>query len=178
MLTPQRFVAGPLGLVVGLDSVIFLARHGVLGQQLFVSGQVGGGVIHQHVRFDHGGIGDCGIGSGGSDGTGGDVAPCQRGLVFGAGAVKGQTQVGVVDDDKRVALSHRLVLTETDLLDVALHAAVDGRDLLVHLRVVGELHVVQMHELDTHPCQGGTDDYQCQYVGEYLLGSFLAHDFS
>lgn len=64
---------------------------------------------------------------------------------------------------------HGFILVEADFPDVALHAAVDGHNLLAHLRVVGEFHVAQMDKTAAYPEGGGNDYGDGDYVGEYLF---------
>ena len=61
-----------------------------------------------------------------------------------------QAELRILYDDQRIALAHGSVFFKADFPDKALHAAVDGRNMTMHVSIVGKLNVSQVYELGNH----------------------------
>ena len=75
----------------------------------------------------------------------------------GLGLGQTKTELGIFDDDKRVALLHLLELRKTNLADKTLHAAVLGHNVLTNTGIIGHFATTEMHKL-THGICATTGD--------------------
>lgn len=74
------------------------------------------------------------------------LGTCQVSL----GLSQAQAELGILDDDQRIALPYGLELLKAHLADEALHTGVLWHYVLTHTRIVGKLHISEVHELANH----------------------------
>ena len=164
--------------VGGVDVVGLLLRHALLGQQLLESCILALGVVHGGAQLVDGGVCHADVARrGGHTRRGGAAA----GLGIGQpslGLRHCQAELGILDDDERVALMHGLELVEAYLADEARHTSVDGCDVLAHMGIVGPLHVSEVCEV--HDYYGGSHYEQHQHddVVEPAVNYFLFHSYN
>ena len=106
-----------------------------------------------------------------------DTACCTLRTTLGTGKVcfclsQTQTELGILNDNKRIALLHLLKFSKAHLTDKTLHAAILGHDILAHTGIVRYLATAEIHELT-----GGINStaYDAEYyyciinIGRYLI---------
>ena len=126
-------------------------RHSLFGKQLLVTLVILLGILQQHLYLLDTGIRHGQVVVGRRYGRTHGAAAGQRILVIGLGLSHPQAELGILDEQQRVALVHRLILLEINLLDKALQPAVYRHDVLTYLRIVGILDPPQMDESRADP---------------------------
>ena len=139
-----------------VDIVILLLCNGILFQQFLKTGILPLRILHLHTSgfnacFGHADTGLCGM----------DTACCTLRTALSTGEIgfclsQTKPELGILNDNKRIALLHLLKFIKAHLTDKTLHAAILGYDILAHTGIIRNFASTEVHELT-----GGINDTTC-----------------
>ena len=133
-----------------MNEVILLLGDSLFLEQSGVALLLAQGVVVLRLCLFHGGFVDGDIvGTGSYAGLGCPLSGLGVGKV-GLRLCQTKLELGVFNDDKRVARFYFLILFKAYLLDKSCHSGVYGSDMLAHHGIIGIFHVAQVQEFGAY----------------------------
>lgn len=130
-----------------VDIVILLLCNGILFQKFLKTRILSLCILHLHTSSFNACFGHADTGLSGMD-----TACCTLRTALSTGQIgfclsQTKPELGILNDNKRIALLHLLKFIEAHLAYKALHAAILGYDILAHTGIIRHLATTEMHKL-------------------------------
>ena len=129
-----------------MHTVILLLCGSILLQQFLKPCILSLGMLHLCAGGLYAGLRHADAGLGGMNAAGSALRTLFGTQQVGLGLGQTKAELGIFDDDERIALLHLLKFCKTDLADKALHPAVLWHDVLAHTSIVRHFATTEMQK--------------------------------